>query len=731
MRIAAPSFPSNQRRWAWLAAGLLAVVCFASRAQGQAGTHSQYVSAQKLQAALEEKPESQRTLHEYQAAVQAYRNVYFTTPGAQDATHALLAIGGLYREMGHRFDKKYFHPAIVTYDFLLRQYPESQLRSEAAWAIARIEQQDLHARKDAQAAYREFLNEFPDSPQAGEARAALASLQTGRGMETDSDAAIASAGKPVASRNAPDARRDVSSVLESTETNDAGDDAENPPQRQSKPTVPNAVSIRANPEYSTEPVDDTLAHVNGVQASQGVGHTRIVLSLDHSVKFESGRAHNPERIFFDIAGARAAHSLLEAPIAVNDGRVKAMRLGQHGPDVVRLVLDVEGGGDFSSMLLHDPERLVIDIQGGGTAAKHLPSVTEPAELDAAAMPPNTPVTKNTRNKMPSRVASDSVAADDTATPPSTPLLKTSRNKVSARASANPDEDEPSISTPSGGWTSFSRADTVAQPMRNGQRSLTRELGLKINRIVIDAGHGGHDTGTIGPNGLMEKEVCLDVALRLGKLIQRRMPGAEVIYTRKDDTFIPLEERTAIANREKADLFISIHANSSPNSSARGVETYYLNFATSPDAMQVATRENATSQSSVHELQSLIQKIARNEKVDESREFAVDMQESLSKRLETTNPAIADRGVKRAPFVVLIGANMPSILAEISFLSNPTDEHLLRGTAERQRVAEGLLKGVENYLTSLNSLAVNSTPDSPVDAGGPHPDRNHKQASRIQ
>jgi len=736
MKALPPLFPSKRHPWIRFAAGLLPVLVLCFAARGQAGPHSQYVAAQRLQAALEEKPEAQRTLHEYQAAVQAYRNVYFTTPGAQDATHALLAIGGLYREMGHRFDKQYFHPAIVTYDFLLRQYPESQLRPEAAWAIAQIEQQDLHARKDAVAAYHDFLNEFPDSPQVPEARAALAALQSGRGIENDSQASMLPAGKPVASRSAPAAGRDVSSVLESSDADDSADDAENVPQRQSRPAAPSVESTRIASQNSDEtaPADAMLAHVSGIQASQGVGHTRIVISLDHGVKFESGRAHNPERIFFDISGARAAHNLLEEPIAVNDGRVKTMRLGQHLPDVVRLVLDVEGAGDFSSMLLRDPARLVIDIQASGTAARSLPTSTEPASVDDAGTPTAVPTAKNARGKTPARTTSSSAEStemDDTATTSSAPGVKSTHAKVVARTSVNADEDQPLTSTPSGGWTSFGHAGNVAQPMRNGQRSLTRELGLKINRIVIDAGHGGYDTGTIGPNGLMEKDVCLDVALRLGKLIQRRMPGAEVIYTRKDDTFIPLEERTAIANREKADLFISIHANSSPNASARGVETYYLNFATSPDAMQVAARENAVSQSSVHELQSMIQKIARNEKVDESREFAVDMQESLSRRLESVNPSIADRGVKRAPFVVLIGANMPSILAEISFLSNPTDERLLRGTAERQRVADGMLKGVENYLSSLNSLAVNSTPDSSVGDAGLPASRNRKQASRIQ
>jgi N-acetylmuramoyl-L-alanine amidase len=197
-----------------------------------------------------------------------------------------------------------------------------------------------------------------------------------------------------------------------------------------------------------------------------------------------------------------------------------------------------------------------------------------------------------------------------------------------------------------------------------------------------------------------------VALRLGKIIQQRLPGADVVYTRSDDTFIPLEERTRIANEAKADLFISIHANSSHDHGARGIETYYLNLKGSPDAMEVASRENATAQESVHDLEDLVKKIARSEKIDESREFAADIQESLAKRIQKSYKPVKDRGVRKAPFVVLIGADMPSILTEISFLSNPADEQLLKKPEHRQRVAEGLYQGVASYLQSLNSVTVN-------------------------
>jgi N-acetylmuramoyl-L-alanine amidase len=238
------------------------------------------------------------------------------------------------------------------------------------------------------------------------------------------------------------------------------------------------------------------------------------------------------------------------------------------------------------------------------------------------------------------------------------------------------------------------------PTADGETSLVRALGLKIGRIVIDAGHGGHDTGTIGVDGIQEKDVVLDVALRVGQLLHDRL-GSEIIYTRSDDTFIPLETRTAIANKAQADLFLSIHANSSPDASARGVETYYLNFTSSPDALETAARENAVSDQSIHQLSDLVKKIALKDKIDESREFAGDVETSLYGGLQKGNVGLKDRGVKKAPFVVLIGANMPSILAEISFVTNEKDARQLQEPEYRQRVAESLYKGVAKYAGGLS------------------------------
>ena len=410
-----------------------------------------------------------------------------------------------------------------------------------------------------------------------------------------------------------------------------------------------------------------LSVVKSLQTTNTRDAARVIIALDKTIDFQSARIAAPDRIYFNLSratlGSRAAHGQFDT----ENGLIHSLRIAQNRPDVVRVVLDAPDAKDYTAYLLSKPYRLVIDVS---TRIGTLPN-----RQVGMVISPNTGA----------HAATTTTVAATTSQPHETPVSL-------ERAADVP----PSTIVPL----------SPAKPTGDGDTSLTRALGLKIHRIVIDAGHGGHDTGTIGPHGLMEKDLCLDVALRLGRMIEQKLPGAQVIYTRQDDTFVPLEERTQIANSAKADLFISIHANSSPDRAARGVETYYLNFTTSPESMDVAARENAASQESLHDLQDLIKKIARNDKLEESKEFADDVQQSLSHKLRAVSPAEHDRGVKQAPFVVLIGADMPSILAEISFVSNPTDERLLKGSTERQRIASGLYAGITDYLDSLNSLSDN-------------------------
>ncbi len=244
----------------------------------------------------------------------------------------------------------------------------------------------------------------------------------------------------------------------------------------------------------------------------------------------------------------------------------------------------------------------------------------------------------------------------------------------------------------------------AKTTSRGKRNLIRALGLKLGRVVIDPGHGGRHTGSIGPTGLQEKVVVNDIAQRLGTLIEEQL-GAEVIYTRTDDRFVALRRRTQIANDEKADLFISIHANAAKQRNVRGIETYYLNFTTDPWAMAVASRENAAANRSVHELQDLLSKIVLKETIDESREFAAKVQHSLHRGLAKDIKGLRNRGVRKAPLMVLIGAKMPAVLVEIGFISNPSDEKLLKSSTHRQKVAQHIYSGIAGYADTLSTFQV--------------------------
>jgi len=242
---------------------------------------------------------------------------------------------------------------------------------------------------------------------------------------------------------------------------------------------------------------------------------------------------------------------------------------------------------------------------------------------------------------------------------------------------------------------------------DGNFSLARQLGLGISRIVIDPGHGGRDPGARA-HGVNEAELVLDVSLRLEKLLLKE-PGLEVVLTRRTDTYVPLQERTAIANREGADLFLSVHANAARNAQARGIETYYLSFASNPEAEAVAARENAASEGTMHNLPDIVKAIALNNKLDESRDFAAMVQESLVTRLRRVNQDVRNLGVKKAPFVVLIGASMPSVLAEISFLTHRQEAALLKTPAYRQHIAEALHQAVMRYRRSLKSTVQTAEP----------------------
>ncbi|MFY9701134.1 MAG: N-acetylmuramoyl-L-alanine amidase [Terriglobales bacterium] len=480
-------------------------------------------------------------------------------------------------------------------------------------------------------------------------------------------------------------------------------------------------------------VDDGFLKKIRVAESQP-GRTRIVLEVDDLANYDAFLLPDPYRLIIDIHGkdthgkdihekqagtstaSAVAASVSAAPSGDSDATVS------HGGVAKSDAHPTQHGSGKNAAGPRKPGLVETDLLPEEDSERSKPSDSaKPAQ--GSGIVKTTIAVKGSDRRIPKTIV------DGNGEVPAA-VASLERDKTQPVAASDDDEIKPtksdaSSSSPSSASVrrkkSRAAADAAdlhldrgpetreARPTASGDRSLTRALGLKIGKIVIDAGHGGHDTGTIGPNGLLEKDVVLDVAKRLGRLLESRL-GAEVIYTRQDDTFIPLETRTAIANRERADLFISIHANSSRDSDARGVETYYLNFTSSPEALEVAARENAVSEKSIHELQDLVKKIALKDKIDESREFAGDVQQSLYGGLALENTGIRNRGIKKAPFIVLIGANMPSILAEISFVSNPTDERKLETSEHRQRIAESLYRGVSKYVNGLSGVKVASKID---------------------
>jgi N-acetylmuramoyl-L-alanine amidase len=431
--------------------------------------------------------------------------------------------------------------------------------------------------------------------------------------------------------------------------------------------------------------------VENVRYWEASNSVRVVVDLSGEADFKQGEAKSPDRVFIDIAQARMNSALAGKPLPVGSGLLQQIRVGQYDASTVRVVLDVGTIGRVTSFALHDPERLIIDVLGADAKAPvTTPSVT--ADVPKPT-PPATAVVANV----------DAAPAPTPAPKPAAPATKkpsaAEKKRAEAKSETKAETKAPAADTKPAPVEEANDIKIIpAKPTSNGDRSLIRSLGLKLQRVIIDPGHGGHDTGTIGPSGYAEKDLVLDVSKRLKELVEKEL-GAEVVLTRDDDKFIPLETRTAIANQSEGDLFISVHANSSRVRAVRGVETFYLNLTTSRESLDIATRENAASEHSIHELQELSKKILLQDKVEESRELARVIQKSLASRRNSGT----DRGVKQAPFIVLMGANMPSILAEISFISNPQEEKLLKDSDYRQSIAESLFAGVRSYSDSLSGL----------------------------
>jgi N-acetylmuramoyl-L-alanine amidase len=717
----------------WSAAALvllLALPAVARAHKSEAWARSQFATAEHLHQGLEGRPAHELTRSDYNRVINAYRRVYFEAPTSTKADPSVVAVAQLLEELGRRFeDRTVLRSAIQQYEFLRRQYPGSKARFGALFRIGEIYKEDLHDKQRADEVFQEFLRRYPRNQFAEEARKAL--TEPAEKVTVASDSKAKGTGRT---------RSDDEDGKESDADVENAEPVEKPAEKDS------AGLARSE--------GGKLTRVMGIRHWSTPDSTHVAIDLQRGVKYDSQRLDHPDRIFFDLFDTKLDSALMRKTLQVDDSVLKKIRISQFKPHQTRVVIEVGAASDFQVSLLSNPPRLVIDVQNKQAAkvlaTKAAPTTIAKTEIDSKATGPAglelldsteegsfdpAPAKQSAKREMAtlsSEPASKNLPADDAPAGKVTVITSNGVKKTIVDADESDGTPKPTIakleapdvkpitqqtsepaptksakdSKDRGNRKADSSDAREAQPTAAGDRSLTRALGLKIGKIVIDPGHGGHDTGTIGPNGLEEKELVLDVSKRLGKLLASRL-GAQVVYTRSDDTFIPLETRTAIANQEAADLFVSVHANSSRDPDARGVETYYLNFTSSPEALEVAARENAVSEESIHELQDLVKKIALKEKIEESREFAVDVERSLHSGLAAKSSGVRDRGVKKAPFIVLIGANMPSILAEISFLSNPGDERRLKTNDYRQRIAESLYRGIAKYVNGLSGVKVAS------------------------
>jgi N-acetylmuramoyl-L-alanine amidase len=590
---------------------------------------------------------------------------------------------------------------VADYENVVRHYPTSSYCDDALWRAGRLSRdafelfRDPRERSAALRLLQQLTSQYPTSKLARLAPEQIAWLNghaaapqtTVPGAASAEQKRAGSARPPVVSPPAPAAAAP----------------ATRPPGR---PTA--------------SPAPQTLMTVKAVRRAVLNDVVRVVIELDGEVPFHDQRIENPSRVFVDLPATRTGPGLTDQTMRFDTDvdAVRQIRVGRQPSETTRIVLDATGVSSYSVYPLYNPFRIVIDCVRAQTAAPQR-AASVPRHPPAPALrPPAVAVLRSKSSTQTMALPGDSSSRIEADAAPAI-LGSVSAHWPAALPSgaavmlAAAGDEATSSTSPLPAWA---RPDTVKQPTpptppamsaaaaagapKPDSRglSMARQLGLGVSRIVIDPGHGGHDPGAQA-EGINEADLVLDIALRLEKLL-RKVPGVAVVLTRRENEFVPLQERTAIANRENADVFLSIHANANSAASARGIETYFLNFATNQGAAAVAARENATSDQTMGSLQDVVKAIALSSKVDESHNFASYVQREMVESLRPADHTVKDLGVKQAPFVVLVGASMPSVLAEISFITNPQDARLLKTPAFRQRIAQALFDALRKYQQSL-------------------------------
>jgi N-acetylmuramoyl-L-alanine amidase len=520
----------------------------------------------------------QRVIRQYWLPlIERFKEIYMQTPHSVWGEKSMFMVGRIYSLLfqwgGQNAD---LDLALDHFSRVINNYPQSALADDALYYSAEIYFLHKNNPEKARQILRVLIKDYPKGDMRNKAEELL--------VKVDQSCAVTESGK-------------------------------DEPSKEERPTEEKKTKPKAEGPSKTLPV------VKGMRHWSTPHYTRIVVDIDERVSYrqkilkKEGTKESAERWYLDLYPARLAESHI-APLTIQDGLVKAARIGQFDGSTVRLVLDIESVKSYKVFFLENPFRLIVDVSGP--------------------------------EKGPER--------------------------------------------------------PVEPPTKEKKLSLAQQLGLGVKRIIIDAGHGGKDTGAIGKKKLYEKKLTLKLAKKLSKKIQEGLK-LETLLTRGVDCFIPLEERTAIANTKQADLFISLHINSSPNPQAEGIETYFLNLATDEESIRVAARENATSTKRISDLQKILKDLMLNAKIDESSRLANHVQQNVVRALNEKYPPVKNLGVKQAPFYVLIGARMPAILVETSFISNDREWDRLNQDDYLDQIVEGLVKGIDSYIKEIKTAGM--------------------------
>ncbi|XOF34417.1 MAG: N-acetylmuramoyl-L-alanine amidase [Candidatus Electrothrix sp. YB6] len=678
------------------------------------------------------------------------QRIYRIDPESDIASSCLYTVARMYRKMYQQFGSSAdLDKAVSFYTDVFSLFPQGKKADNALYALARIEQEERKNFKRAANYYYRLIRNYPDSSQRKLADRELQELLILLKKKTDSGEDIVShrqdnpdpPPRPVEqpTQSVPktkivlSALKEIDSGREEGATDSKAKKQEQVPEQkavkqalaaaaaadreQKEKTVGNlsaddtdnsvkktdaehseqnsgtentaeqqagapekTVIHPPSPRKKVDPTKKYLFQPQGtvkvlpVQYWSSDNYTRVVIKASQPVDYRANlldkTGRMPKYLSIDFKKSYIPPKY-RSPVSIEDGLLKRIYTDQLDAETVRVYLETRSIADYKVFNLKDPFRVVVDVRGMKGMAVRVPPKKRPPDL-------------RTDVRQPAESAEAGKELKETA----------AKNlALKEKETAEPEKETEKIITPK------ERKRAVAGRASRSRRTeenftLAQQLGLGIRRIVIDPGHGGKDPGATA-FGLQEKDIVLNVAKKIRKILETEY-NYEVILTREGDTSLSLEERTAVANTKEADLFLSIHVNAHPEDAVRGVETFYLNLATQTEAMRVAAFENATSTHNMSEMQDILSELMQNEKISESSQLAEFVQGNVVRGLKEKRYRVKDLGVKQAPFYVLIGAEMPAVLAEISFITNPEEARLLKDEQYLQTLAEQIVAGVLSY-----------------------------------